>query len=61
MAQKIIHDSAQGLMSYREAVSSLSPATALRRRSNVRVYLEFILKDTKFENRLNNIDWQVNK
>lgn len=59
MAQKIIHDSANKLICYREAVGKLSSATALRRRNNVRVYLNFILKDTKFENRLNKIDWQV--
>lgn len=59
LAQKIIHDSADKKICYREAVGKLSSATALRRRNNVRVYLNFILKDTKFENRLSNIDWQV--
>lgn len=59
MAQKIIHDTGKGIISYREAVNRLSVATAVRRRNNVRVYLEFILKDTPCEKRLSNIDWQV--
>ncbi len=59
MAQKIIHDTGDGKISYREAVNRLSLATAVRRRNNVRVYLEFILKDTSCENRLSNIDWRV--
>lgn len=59
MAQKIIHDAGDGMISYRKAVNRLSVATAVRRRNNVRVYLEFILKDTPCEKRLSNIDWQV--
>lgn len=59
MAQKIIHDAGDRMISYREAVNRLSVATAVRRRNNVRVYLEFILKDTPCEKRLSNIDWQV--
>lgn len=59
MAQKIVHDARDRMISYREAVNRLSVATAVRRRNNVRVYLEFILKDTPCEKRLSNIDWQV--
>ena len=59
MAQKIIHDAGGGIISYREEVNHLSVTTAVRRRNNVRVYLEFILKDTQCEKRLSNIEWQV--
>lgn len=59
MAQKIIHDAGGGIISYREEVNRLSVTTAVRRRNNVRVYLEFILKDTQCEKRLSNIEWQV--
>jgi len=61
IAQKIIYDAGHGMISYREEVNRLSVATAVRRRNNVRVYLEFILKDTPCEKRLSNIDWQVNE
>lgn len=59
MAQKIIHDAGGGIISYREEVNHLSVTTAVRRRNNVRVYLEFILRDTQCEKRLSNIEWQV--
>ncbi len=59
MAQKMIHDSADGIISYRKVVYNLSMATAIRRRNNVRIILDFILKGTKYGNRLNNINWQV--
>lgn len=59
MAQKMIHDSAEGILNYRDSVGCLSMTTAVRRKNNVRAYLEFILKDTTCEKRLSNIDWQV--
>ena len=57
--QKMISESKDDLLSYRQVVKNLSAATAIRRRNNVRVLLEFVLNNTKEEKRIDNIDWQV--
>ena len=57
--QKMIKGSANDILSYRQVVNSLSMATAIRRRNNVRTLLEFVLKNSGEEKRLSNIDWQV--
>ena len=59
LVQKMIKGSANDVLSYRWVVSNLSMATAIRRRNNVRILLEFVLKDSSEEKRLSNIDWQV--
>lgn len=59
LVQKMISGAAEEVFSYRDAVSKLSKATAIRRRNNVRKVLEFILCGTEDEIRLDRIDWQV--
>lgn len=59
LVQMMISGASTGVFSYREAISKLSKATAIRRRSNVRIVLEYILCGTAEEIRLDRIDWRV--
>ncbi len=59
LIQRMIHESAEGILNYRDSVKNLSNETAKRRRNNVRILLEFVLKDSEDEKRLSNINWQV--
>lgn len=55
----IVKAALQGQTSYREAVKVLSPSTALRRRSNVRYLVEYVLTGTEREDALSRIDWEL--
>lgn len=59
LIQIIIKESSTGIISYRQTVNTLSMTTAVRRRSNVRALLDFVLIGSREEKRLCNIDWQV--
>lgn len=48
-----------GPVNYSEVVSFLSPKTMIRRRSNVKKLLEFIMSDSEREIYLSNINWGV--
>lgn len=59
IVRKIVHDTNLNTVKYKEIVSELSEATSIRRRNNVRLLLEIILKGTQEERRLDLIDWRV--
>ena len=44
---------------YRDAIKALSTSTAIRRRTNVRCLIEFVLSGTDREEVLSRIDWEV--
>ena len=46
-----------GIANYNNETSCLSTSTQIRRRSNVKTIVEFILKDSDYEDFLNNIVW----
>ena len=48
-----------GPVNYRDVVSFLSPSTMIRRRTNVKKLIEFILIDSEREIYLSNINWEV--
>lgn len=48
-----------GPTTYRDAVKVLSTSTAIRRRTNVRCLIEFVLSGTDREEALSRIDWEV--
>ena len=48
-----------GTTCYRELVRILSASTALRRRTNVKCLVEFVLEGTEREDALSRIDWEV--
>lgn len=55
----IVKNALNGPTSYREAVTVLSKSTALRRRSNVKYLVEYVLDGTEREEALSRIDWEV--
>lgn len=55
----IIKDALIGSTTYRNAVRVLSTSTAVRRRTNVRCLIEFVLSGTAREEVLSRIDWEV--
>lgn len=55
----IIQNAFNEYISYKDVVSCLSEATALRRRANVKYLVEFILSDTDYEYMLSRIDWKM--
>lgn len=55
--QKIICAAIVDIVNYRKIAVSLSDSTALRRRSNVKFLVEFILNGSEYENAKNNIQW----
>lgn len=57
--RKIVHDTGYESVLYKDVVAELSEATAMRRRSNVRILLEIVLKGTEEEKRLDLVDWRV--
>ena len=48
-----------GPTTYRDVVKVLSTSTAIRRRTNVRCLVEFVLSGTDREEVLSRIDWEV--
>lgn len=56
--QLIIQKAFQGTVSYFELTSFLALSTAIRRRSNTKYIIEYILKGTDWECYLENIDWK---
>lgn len=48
-----------GPVNYRDVVSFLSPSTMIRRRTNVKKLIEFILIDSERKIYLSNINWEV--
>lgn len=48
-----------GPVNYIDVVSTLSPSTMIRRRTNVKKLLEFIMNDSEREIYLSNINWEV--
>ena len=55
----IVKDALIGSTSYRNAVKVLSTSTAIRRRTNVKCLIEFVLSGTDREEVLSRIDWEV--
>lgn len=55
----IVKNALNGQTSYREAVAALSKSTALRRRTNVKCLVEFVLNGTEREEALSRIDWEL--
>lgn len=55
----IVKDALIGSTTYRNAVRVLSTSTAIRRRTNVRCLIEFVLSGTDREEVLSRIDWEV--
>jgi hypothetical protein len=57
--KSILSKAFAGPVNYRDIVSFLSPSTMIRRRSNVKKLLEFIINDSEREIYLSNINWEV--
>ena len=57
--QNIICRAFSGSVQYDDVVSFLKKSTKIRRRTNVRYLVSFILQDTDREIALSNIDWDV--
>lgn len=55
----IVKSALQGPATYRDAVKALSLSTALRRRTNVKCLVEFVLSGTDREEVLSRIDWEM--
>jgi hypothetical protein len=55
--QKLIAEAFNGFVSYRNISQCLSDSTSYRRRTSVKILVEYILKDTNKELCLNNIEW----
>lgn len=55
----IVKNALIGSTTYRNAVQVLSTSTAIRRRTNVRCLVEFVLSGTDREEVLSRIDWEV--
>ena len=55
----IVRNALNGSTTYRNAVESLSLSTALRRRTNVKCLVEFVLSGTDREEALSRIDWEL--
>lgn len=55
----IVKNALIGSTTYRNAVKMLSTSTAIRRRTNVRCLVEFVLSGTDREEVLSRIDWEV--
>ena len=55
----IVKAALNGPATYREAVKALSPSTALRRRTNVKCLVDFVLAGTEREDVLSRIDWEL--
>jgi len=55
----IVKSALEGPTTYRDAVSKLSRSTALRRRTNVKCLVEFVLDGTDREEALSRIDWEM--
>lgn len=55
----IIHSALNGFTRYADKVSMLSKSTAIRRRTNVKWLIEYILTGTECAEVLLNIDWEV--
>ncbi len=55
--RKIIYYSSKGDIEYRKCVPCLAESTAIRRRSNVKELLEFILDGSKYELLVKRIKW----
>ena len=55
----IVKSALEGATAYRTVVRSLSFSTALRRRTNVKCLVEFVLSRTNREEVLSRIDWEV--
>lgn len=59
--QYLLGRACKGRISYAESVACLAPSTQGRRRSNVHLLVEFILKGSAKEFMLENIDWKCGK
>lgn len=57
--QFLIREACKGSVNYRDTVDCLANSTVVRCRTNVRKLMEFILKGSKRESLLKNIDWTV--
>lgn len=55
----VVKNALNGSTTYRNAVRSLSKSTAIRRRTNVKCLVEFVLSGTDREEVLSRIDWEV--
>ena len=55
--RNMIYRAKQGKCKYSAEVSCLSESTQVRRRSNVKQLLEYILTNTDYEDLLDNIQW----
>lgn len=55
----LVKNALGGPTSYRDAVAALSKSTALRRRTNVKCLVEFVLEGTEREEALSRIDWEL--
>lgn len=55
----IVKSALIGPTTYRDVVKALSPSTAIRRRTNVKCLIEFVLSGTDHEEVLSRIDWEV--
>ena len=57
LVKNLIAKAKKGFVNYRDEVRCLSESTSIRRRSNVKFLMSFILKNTIFEKLLFNIIW----
>lgn len=57
--QSILSGALKGSVNYKEIVSFLSNSTKIRRRTNVRYLINFILSGSEYESTLSNINWEV--
>lgn len=57
--QNMLFGVLRGFVKYKEVVSFLKPSTQIRRRTNVRCLVNFILEGSEYEILLSNIDWEV--
>ena len=57
--QSILSRALRGKVVYKEIVSFLSDSTKIRRRTNVKFLVNFILSGSEYESALTNINWEV--
>ncbi len=55
----VLYRAINSMVRYAEIVSFLKPSTMIRRRTNVKILINFILKDSEHEIILSKIDWEV--
>ena len=55
----IVKSALEGPITYRSVVRTLSTSTAIRRKTNVKCLIAFVLSGTDYENALSRINWEV--